>query len=104
MINEDGTTEVKAIERVNKQHLVQALLMLATAETEVTDGVLTVTLGPDSDASRLFPSGQVKMQVEQVAAAAMRVVLMEAVGRLGVIGAGEGRGGLRGALLPERVP
>ena len=33
MINEDGTTEVKAIERVNKQHLVQALLMLATAET-----------------------------------------------------------------------
>jgi len=33
VINEDGTTEVKAIERVNKQHLVQALLMLATAET-----------------------------------------------------------------------
>ena len=33
MINEDGTTEVNAIERVNKQHLVQALLMLATAET-----------------------------------------------------------------------
>ena len=33
MINEDGTTEVKATERVNKQHLVQALLMLATAET-----------------------------------------------------------------------
>ena len=30
---QDGTTEVKAIERVNKQHLVQALLMLATAET-----------------------------------------------------------------------
>ena len=27
VINEDGTTEVKAIERVNKQHLVQALLM-----------------------------------------------------------------------------
>ena len=33
MINEDGTTDVKAIERVNKQHLLQALLMLATAET-----------------------------------------------------------------------
>ena len=33
VINEDGTTEVKATERVNKQHLVQALLMLATAET-----------------------------------------------------------------------
>ena len=33
VINEDGTTEVKAIERVNKQHLVQALLMLATADT-----------------------------------------------------------------------
>ena len=33
VINEDGTTEVKAIERVNKQHLVQALLMLATALT-----------------------------------------------------------------------
>ena len=33
MINEDGTSEVKAIERVNKQHLVQALLMLATALT-----------------------------------------------------------------------
>ena len=33
VINEDRTTEVKAIERVNKQHLVQALLMLATAET-----------------------------------------------------------------------
>ena len=33
VINEDGTTEVKAIERVNKQHLLQALLMLATAET-----------------------------------------------------------------------
>ena len=27
VINEDRTTEVKAIERVNKQHLVQALLM-----------------------------------------------------------------------------
>ena len=33
MINKDGTTEVKATERVNKQHLVQALLMLATADT-----------------------------------------------------------------------
>ena len=33
VINEDGTSEVKAIERVNKQHLVQALLMLATALT-----------------------------------------------------------------------
>ena len=33
MINEDGTAGVKAIERVNKQHLLQALLMLATAET-----------------------------------------------------------------------
>ena len=33
VINEDGTTEMKATERVNKQHLVQALLMLATAET-----------------------------------------------------------------------
>ena len=33
VINEDGTTEANAIERVNKQHLVQALLMLATAET-----------------------------------------------------------------------
>ena len=33
VINEDRTTEVKAIERVNKQHLMQALLMLATAET-----------------------------------------------------------------------
>ena len=33
VINEDGTTEMKAIERVNKQHLLQALLMLATAET-----------------------------------------------------------------------
>ena len=31
--NEDRTTEVKAIERVNKQHLMQALLMLATAQT-----------------------------------------------------------------------
>ena len=30
---EDGTTEVKAIGRVSKRHLVQALLMLATAET-----------------------------------------------------------------------
>ena len=33
VINEDGTTDVKAIERVNKQHLLQALLMLATAQT-----------------------------------------------------------------------
>ena len=30
---EDGTTEVKAIGCVSKPHLVQALLMLATAET-----------------------------------------------------------------------
>ena len=33
MNKEDGTTEVKAIGRVSKRHLVQALLMLATAET-----------------------------------------------------------------------
>ena len=63
MINKDGTTEVKATERVNKQHLVQALLMLATAETGMAPAPFASTLeaGVASGATKFTNSGDVPL-------------------------------------------